>query len=811
LLSDLRYGIRTLLKSPRFSIIAILALAIGIGANTAMFSVVYNVLLRPLPYPRSDRLVFVQETSLRRGGIDPTAPATYFDWRDQQHSFASIAAAEAWGASLTGSGRPEEVSGLHVSPELLTVLQAAPMLGRGFLPDDATKEAGRVVLLSHALWQRRFGGDPSVIDRSITLNGAGYRVIGVMPPGFHFPPFWQEKAELWAPLVFPPERLASRSSRSLRVFARLKDGVGMERASAEMSTIARRLELAWPQSSADRGVIVMPLTEAVVGKTRTALLVLLGAVTFLLLIACANVANLLLARASGRQKEIALRLALGAGRWRLVRQLLAESLLLAAAAGALGVLLSWWAIHALAAGIPEASRFTLPRYQEVGIGGVVLLFTLGISAATSILFGLAPALQFSRPNLHATLKDGGRGNSRQSRTALRKLLVAGEVAVSLMLLAGAGLMVRSLSRLGAVDPGFDPRNVLTMRVVLTGSPYAAPERRNAFCRQVLDRVASVPGVESASGINHLPLAGDLWTLAFTVEGRPAPPPSDVPGAAFRVVFPGYFGTMRIPILRGRDFTHRDDAAAPRVVAINESMARRYWPGEDATGKRIHLGGADSGEPWLTVAAVVKDAEQRDWGAAADNEFYFPYGQNPDDFQRYLTLVVRTAGDPLALAGAVQQQVWALDRDLPIPDVLSMRQVVDRAVWQPRFSTSILAGFAVLALLLAAVGIYGVISYSVSQRRNEIGIRMALGARPADVLRAVLGEAAALAGAGAAAGLCAALLLTRYLKSLLYEVSATDPMVLLTAAGILTAIALAAAWLPAHRATQIDPIAALRQD
>ncbi len=807
MLSDLRYGVRTLIKSPRFSIIAIAALAIGIGANTAMFSVVYNVLLLPLPYPHSDRLVFIQESSLRNGGTSPTSPATFFDWRDQQHSFTAIAAAEAWHAPLTGSGQPEDVAGLRISPSLLSVLQTSPLMGRGIVPEDDQQ----VVLLSYGLWQRRFGGDPSIVGRSLTLGGAGYLVVGVMPAGFHFPPFWQEKAEMWVPLVFPPDRMADRGSRSLRVFGRLENGVSLERASAEMNAIAHRLEAAYPQDYRDRGASVIPLTEEVVGKTRTALLVLLGAVTFLLLIACANVANLLLARASGRQKEIALRLALGASRWRLVRQLLAESLLLSTAAGAVGLLLSWWAVHALAVSIPEASHFTLPRYQEIGIGGVVLLFTLAISALTSVLFGLAPALQFSRPDLHGTLKEGGRGNSRHSRTAMGRMLVACEVAVSLMLLAGAGLMVRSLSRLGAVDAGFDPHNVLTMRVVLGGGTYATPERRNAFYRQVLDRVAAVPGVRSASGINHLPLAGDLWTFSFTVEGRPAPPQSDPPGAAFRVVFPGYFQTMRIPTLRGRDFTHHDDASAPGVVAINQSMARRFWPGEDALGRRIRLGGANSKSPWLTVSAVVKDAEQSQWGAAADNEFYFPYGQNPEDFQKYLTLVMRTAGDPLAVSGAIQQQIWSMDRDIPIPDVLSMQQVVDRAVWQPRFSTTILSGFAALALLLAAVGIYGVISYGVSQRRNEIGIRMALGARPRDVLRGVLGEAAVLAGVGSIAGLGAAMLLTRYLKSLLYEVSATDPVVLTVAAGILTAIALAAAWLPAHRATQIDPIEALRAE
>ncbi len=698
-----------------------------------------------------------------------------------------------------------------MSPELLDVLQTAPVLGRGFVNDDVQREAGHVVLLSHGLWQRRFGGDPSIVGRNLTLSGASYRVTGVMPAGFKFPPFWMEKAELWIPLVIPPQRVTDHTSRSLRIFARLKDGVSLERASTEMAAIAHRLEIAYPQSNENRGASVVPLNEVVVGKTRPALLVLLGAVMFLLLIACANVANLLLARASGRQKEMALRLALGAARWRLVRQLLAESLLLSAVAGVLGVALSWWAIHTLAVSIPEASRFTLPRYREIGLGAVVLLFTVAISAATSVLFGLVPALQFSRPDLHATLKEGGRGSSRHTRSPLGKLLVVGEVAISLMLLAGAGLMVRSLSKLGAVDAGFDPHNVLTMRVVLTGSPYATPERRNAFYRQMLERVASVPGVQSASGINHLPLAGDLWTFAFTVECRPTPSPSDTPGAAFRVVFPGYFQTMRIALLRGRDFTERDDAGAPGVVAINQSMARHYWPGEDALGKRIHLGSADSQAPWLTISAVVKDAEQGEWGAQANNEFYFPYLQNPDDLQHYLTLVVRTGREPLAVASSIQHQIWSLDPDLPIPDVLSMDQVVGRAVWQPRFSTTILTGFAMLALLLAGIGIYGVISYGVSQRRNEIGIRMALGARPADVLRGVLFEAAQLAGAGTVAGLAAALLLTRYLKSLLYEVSATDPAVLVAAAAVLAVIALAAAWLPARRATQIDPIVALWQD
>ncbi|SPE33353.1 conserved membrane hypothetical protein [Candidatus Sulfopaludibacter sp. SbA6] len=806
MLADLRYATRSLLKSPRFTAVAVLVMALGIGANAAMFSVVYNVLLRPLAYPRPDRIVFVQETSLRHGGMNPTAPATYTDWRDQQHVFQSIAAAEVWGASLTGAGRPEQVGGLKASASLLSVLGVPPMIGRGFLPEDEQGD-GRVVLLSHGLWQRRFGGDLSIIGRSLTLNGADYRVIGVMPPEFRFPPFWALRTELWVPLVFPPQRSHDRGGRSLRVFARLKDRVSVEQAAAEMSTIARRIEQAYPETNADSGARVMPLTEVVVGQVKPALLVLLGAVAFLLLIACANVGNLLLGRASRRQKEIALRLVLGAGRWRLVRQLLVESVLLSAAGGVLGLLLAYWSVHALSASIAEASRFTLPRYQEIGIGAAVLLFTFAMSSATGILFGLVPALQCSRPDLQAALKDGGHGTSRFSRTPLGSLLVVGEVAISLTLLSGAGLMLRSFARLGAVDAGFDPRHVLTMQVVLRGSPHdVTPERRTAFYRLVLDRVAAAPGVESVSGINHLPLAGDLWTFSFLVEGRPVPAPADVPGAVFRVVFPGYFRTMRIPFVRGRDFNLHDDRSAPRVVVINEAMANRWWPRESAIGKRIRLGHEG---PWYTVAGIVKNVEQRDWGASPDSEFYFSQWQDPEDIQHYLTLVVRTAGNPLAMASAIERQVWSLDRDLPIGDVLSLEQVVDRAVWQPRFSTTLLGGFASLALVLAAIGIYSVMSFDVSRRTHEIGIRMALGAKPGDVMRSVLLGGAQLAAMGAAIGLMGALALTRYMKTLLYEVSATDPVALLAAATLLGFVALAAVWLPARRATRVDPMIALR--
>jgi predicted permease len=806
--SEIRYAIRSLLKSPRFSVIAVVVLALGIGATSAIFSVVYNVLLKPLEYPHPERLVFVQETSLRAGGMNPTAPATYADWRDQQHVFQSIAAAEVWGASLAGVSRPEEIVGVRASASLLDVLETAPLVGRGFLPEDIRNDAGHVVLLSHSLWQRRFGGDRSVIGRSVTLNGAGYRVIGVMPPGFRFPPFWAEKAELWAPLVFPPSRANDRGGRSLRVFARLKDGVTLERAAAEMSTIARRLEQAYPDTNTDRGARVVPLREMVVGKVRTTLLVLLGAVVFLLLIACANIANLLLGRAGARQKEIALRIALGAGRRRVARQLITESLLLSIAGGAAGVALAAFLLNALQASIAEASRFTLPRFQEIGVGGPVLLFTFVVTTATGILFGLLPALQFLQPDLQAALKQGSRGFSQAAHTPLRRLLIADEIAVSLMLLVGASLLIRSFARLSAVDSGFDPRHVLTMRLVLTGSPHAPPELRNGFYRQALARVGAVPGVQSVSGINHLPLAGDLWALSFDVEGQPPPKPPETRSGVFRTVFPGYFRTMRIPLLSGRDVTDHDDAAAPRVVIVNETMARRYWPHTAAVGKRMRLAQSPE-EPWYTVIGVVRNTEQGEWGEPARSEFYFPQPQDPLNFQTYLTIVARTAGDPMALAPAVQSALWSLDRDLPISDVVSLEQVVGRAVWQPRFSTTVLAAFAGLALLLAALGIYGVISFDVARRTQEIGIRMALGARPRDVLRPVLGDGVKLTLSGTAAGICGALALSRYLESMLYGVTTTDPVAIAAATVVLVAAAIAAVWVPARRATRVDPILALR--
>jgi putative ABC transport system permease protein len=801
LLSDFKHAVRSLAKSPRFAIVSVLALAIGAGANTAMFSVVYNVLLKPLAYPHAERLFFLQQSDLRTGDSFPVAPANYADWAAQQHSFQSIASAEAWGASLTGMGRPEQLDALHVSPSLLDVLETSPALGRAFRSDD-----DHVVLLSYGLWQRRFGGDAQILGRPLTLNGEPYQVIGVMPRGFLFPPFWQEKAELWAPLVFSPSRFHDRSGGSLRIFARLKQGISIQQARAEMAAIARRLEIAYPKTNAGTGASLKPLEDAVAGRVRPALTALLAAVGLLLLIACANVANLLLARATGRQKEIALRIAIGASRARIVRQLLAESFVLSLAGTVCGLLIAYAAVHALTASIPEASRFTLPRYREIGLGAPVLLFAFAVSSLTAFLFGLAPALQFSRPDLSSALKEGGRGSAGLTRGLLRGALVIGEVAISLILLSGAGLTLRSLWKLTAIDSGFDAHNLLSMTVNATASEYKPMEKRYALFRAAFDRVAAIPSVRSVSAINHLPLAGDEWTFPFLVEGQPIPKPEDTPGAVFRVVFPGYFDTMRIALISGRDFTAHDTAAAPRVAIINQSMARRYWPGIDPVGKRFRLHISD---PWLIIVGVAHDAEQGDWGAPEQNEYFFPFTQNPEDFQRYATFVVRTASDPAALAPAIEKAVWSLDPDLPIAEVQTMDQVVSRAVWRPRFSASLLGGFAALSLALAAIGLYGVISYKVNQRAQEIGIRMALGARPSDVLRRVLSEGARLAAAGSAIGIAGALLLTRYLETQLYQVKSGDPAVMSLSAAVLAAIALIASWLPARRATRVDPAVALR--
>jgi putative ABC transport system permease protein len=803
---DLKYGLRTMLRAPGFAAVAVVALAVGIGANTAIFTVVNAVLLNPLPYKDADRLV-----TLLHQGSDPVAVANYIDWRDQSHSFEAMGAAEYWSPNLTNNDPPEHLLGLQVTPNLLPLLGVEPLLGRLFVAGEDRKGSEHEVVLSYGLWRRRFGADAGVLGKKVTLNGEVYAVVGVMPRQFHFAPFWATHAELWAPMAFG-DRVHNRGGNSLRIFARLRPGITLAQARAEVATVTGRLEKQYPGTNA--GVVVTPLKENAVGKVRTPLLMLLGSCAFVLLIACANVAHMLLARTSDREKEIAVRTALGAGRMRVVAQFLTENLMLAALGSVFGLALALWAIKALVA----LGADYIPRIESVAIDGRVVLFLIGITLVTATVFGLAPAMHAAIGNLSGALKEGGRGDSGSlRRNRLRSFLVASEFALAFMLLIGAGLMIRSFLKLESVDPGFNPHNVLSMVVSVAGSNEAEPGKREGFYRRLLDQVRTLPGVQSASGINHLPLAGDLWGLPFQIEGRPRPRPGEFPVAVYRVAMPGYFETMRLPVLRGRAIVLSDDARSPGVVLINERAARDYWPGQDPIGKRITFDADENNPAWLTVVGIVKNAKQSDWASNPYPEVYLAALQNrdflgaPDSHIAYITLVVRTESDPAQTASAVKRTVWSFDRNLPISQVLTMDKVVADANAPARFEMLLLTLFAAAALLLAAVGIYGVMSYSVSRRTREIGIRISLGASRTQVLRMVVGQGMAQALGGTAAGLAGALLLSRLMANMLYGVRPSDPATFCAVAALLGLAALLAACIPAHKATRIEPVVALRNE
>ena len=802
-------------RNPRFAGVAILALALGIGANTAIFSVVYGVLLKALPYKDPGRLVVILRQNLRGGGPGgPVAPANFYDWREQSRSFEAMTATEVWGATLTGQDVPEKLIGLRASANLFELLGVEPVLGRGFVPEDERPDSQHVVVLSHALWQRRFGGRADILGQTLRLDGELYTVAGVMPPGFAFPTFWATGVELWTPLVFTPERAQSRDGHSLRIFARLRDNVTLARAQSEMSAISERLAQQFPESNSGHGAVIDSLQDKTVAEIRPTIVVLAGAVGFLLLIACVNVANLLLARATTRQREVAVRSALGASRLDVIRQLLAESVVLSVVAGVLGVLLAAWGLNVVLAAIPETMKFSLPRREGIRIDGVALGFAFVLSLATAALFGLAPALRTSRADLTGALKEGGRG-TRGAGGRLRNALVVCEVALSLMLLAGAGLLIRSFVKLQSVDPGFQPRQVISMVAPVTGSQFGTAERKGPFYERLAENVAALPGVESAALINHIPLAGDVWGLSFTVEGRPAPAPSDVPEAAYRVAGPHYFQTMGVTLARGRDFETTDSRDAPLVAIINETMAQRHFSGENPVGQRIKLGGPDSHEPWRTIVGVIKDVQQWQW-ADVHSEVYLPFEQDEQFYTSpsapfAMTLVARTQSDPASMVRALQQQVWSLDPNIPVSNVVMMQQAVSNALWQPRFSMFLLVVFAAVALVLAAVGVFGVMSYMVTQRTSEIGIRVAMGARRGDVLRLVVGQGLGLAGVGIALGLGGAFGVSRVMQTLLYQVSSTDAVTFVASSAALLAVALVACLLPALRAARIDPMVALRYE
>ena len=798
---DLRYGARMLLKNPSFTFVAVLTLALGIGANTAIFSVVNAVLLRPLPYAEPERLVWLWDTQPQL----PTAPTSlpdFLEWKSQNRSFEHLAAFQSGSMFLdTGDGTRDTPVGL-VTPEMFALFRVSPILGRTFTDEETLPGRFRVAVLGHALWRSRFGSDPNVLGRTIDLSGAPYTIIGVMPEGFSFP----DRAELWRPLPIDPNNL-DWGPHYLRVVGRLKPGVTLKQAQAEMSPIAARLSAQHADKNAGHGVKLELLRDVVVGDIGPALFILLGAVGFVLLIACANVANLLLGRVGARQKEIAVRTALGAGRLRVVRQLLTESLMLSVGGGAAGLLIAVWGVNWLVSLGPD----TIPRVHEIAVDPRVICFTLLISVATSLLFGLAPALQASRPDLTGALKEGGRSGAGLHRNRLRSVLVISEVALSLVLLIGAGLMIRSFAKLNEVDPGFNPNRVFTMGVALLRNKYPEEERVASFYSQLLERAAATPGVESAGAISDLPLLGSNTSDSFTIEGRPPVAKQEEPSTDYHVVTPRYFESMGIPLLAGRDFAETDTKQAPNVVVINESFARRHFAGDNPLGHRIRLQGQER-DP-LLIVGVVGDVRQLGIDKQPVPEAFVPFLQDPlsKTYQRSMTIVARTKSDPAAVAGSLRAALTSLDKSLPVYDLKPMTEYLRDSLARRRFNLILLTAFGGVALALAAVGIYGVISYGVTQRTHEIGIRMALGAKKGDVLRLVVRQGMMMALVGVAIGLLASLALTRLMESLLFGVSVTDPLTFTMIALLLTSVALLACFVPARRAAKVDPLVALRYE
>jgi predicted permease len=814
---DVRYGIRMMLKRPGFTAIAVLALAVGIGANSAIFSVINAVLLRPLPYQNGDRLVLIWEKFTSQG-LDriPVSAPEFTEYREQNHVFEQVAAFDTNDFNLTGGETPERIPGATVSASLFSVLGVQPERGRTFLPEDNELGHDNVVLLGHGLWERRFGSDPNMIGKTIALNGRSYTVVGIMPPSFNFPlslfdvqgVHFTQPAEVWTALAFTAAEMKARGSRELGVVGLLKMGVSPAQASAEVQNIAAGMMRQHPDSYPPEGwgAMAVSLQEQVVGRMRPMLLVLFAAVGLVLLIACANVANLMLARAAARQKEIAIRRAMGAGRLRLIRQLLTESILLSLLGGILGLLLALWGLDLLV----SLGAETLPRLKEISLDGRVLGFTTFISVLTGALFGLAPALQASKLELAETLKEGGRSSSAASgNTRLRSLTVMAEFALSLMLLIAAGLAIKSFWRLANADPGFSPQNVLTLELSLPKASYATGRSVAAFYKQALERIRALPGVTAAGAATVLPLSGSNSDSSFVIEGKMPQSLTTFPDEEYRVVTPDYFRTMNIPLIKGRFFDEADHDQAPGAVIINQALARKYFAGEEPLGRRLTMD--DPSNPaasWVTVVGIVGDIKHRGLNTEAKPELYVTHAQNPE---RSMTLVARTASSPSAVASAVRREIASLDKDLPVYNTRTMDQVISDSVAQQRLSTFLLGLFAALALTLTTVGIYGVISYTVAQRTHEIGVRMALGAQARDVLRLVVGQGMVMVLIGVGLGLAAAFGLTRLMSSLLYGVSATDPMIFVIVSLGLSLVALIACYVPARRATRVDPMTALRYE
>jgi putative ABC transport system permease protein len=798
---DLTYAIRRLLKNPGFTGIAVITLALGIGANSAIFSVINAVLFQPLPFPEPHRLVGVYQ--VWKGTRNVISPSNFLDIRQQTRTLEDAAALDSTEFTLTGGGDPLRLRGSEVSATFFDVLRVRPLLGRTFAPDENEPGKDKVVVLGHSLWQQRFGSRADAVGSSIVLDGHPRTIVGVMPPGFSYP----AEQQLWVPIEYTDDTRKARGAWYLSAIARLKAGVSPEQSASEVATLGKALEQAYPDENTDVGFTTFPLHEAIVGDLRPALLVLLGAVGFVLLIACANVANLLLARAVARETELAVRTALGAGRRRLVRQLLTESLVLGITGGLIGLLVAFWGSDLLVSLQPEG----IPRLNEVRIDRQVVMFTMAISLVTGIIFGALPALQMTRGSLSASLKEGGRGNMAAAGSArLRGTLIVAEMALAVTLLAGAGLLIKSFGKLQAVDPGFRPQDTLSFELSLPSTQYEKDPQIIAFFERLTARIEALPGVTSVGGVMGLPLSGMRFNISFKVEGRPDAAPGQQPAMEVRVATADYFRTLGVPLKRGRLFTEADTADAARVVVLSEAAAKKFFPNEDPLGKRIDMGWTreDESRAGGEVVGIVGDVKELGLDEEFPAEIYLPMRQWPVG---RMAIVARTAVPPLTLAGEVKQAVQELDANLPVNEIRTVEAVVAESIAQPRFYMLLLGAFAAVALVLAAIGIFGVMSYTVSQRTREIGIRMALGAQGGSVVSMVVRQAMVLASAGLIVGLLAAVALSRTIATLLFDMSPTDPATFATVTGLLAGVAFLASYLPARRAASVDPIEALRAE
>jgi putative ABC transport system permease protein len=800
-LQDLKFAIRMLVKSPGFTLVAILTLALGIGANTAIFSVVNAVLLRPLPFKNSSQLVVMRETYKLVGNVSVSYP-NFLDWRQQAHSFSGMAAVQNRGFNLSGVAQPENIGGYAVSPNFLALVGVLPILGRDFLPSEEKQGTAPVILLSYQLWQTHLGGDPAVLGRSISLDGRSFAIVGILPPTFRY----LDRSDVLVPIGVFANEMGDRGDRGdMDVVGRLSPGVALSQAAVEMNTITARLAEQYPEADHGFGAYIASFRHEFSGDTRVAVLVLFGAVVFVLLIACVNVANLFLVRGAARAREIALRLAFGASRGRVIRQMLTESFVLAVCGGVLGIFLGAWGISALGYLLPADSLQTMGVRMDLG----VFLFAALIVVLVAFAFGLIPALQATHPDMHETLKEGGRSaTSTLGQQRLRGALAIAETALALVLLVGAGLMLKSLYHLIQVSPGFQPAHVLTMEMDLRTDRYSKDPAILNFWQQLLDRVRVIPGVQTVAVGTTLPLSGDHSRGDVTIEGLPLPGPGEFPHPDRHTISTAYLSAMGIPLLRGRNFSDSDNETAPDVALINSTMARRFWANGDPIGKRFLWGHPDTDKKWFTIVGVVADTKLYGLDNPARLEIYYPYLQRPNSD---MNLVVRSAVDPSSLTASIRAAVATIDKDQPIFAVHTMQELVDDSISTRRLTLVLLGIVSVLALVLAAIGIYGVVAYSVALRTQEIGIRMALGAQRQDVLRLVLGQGARIAFFGVAIGLAAAAALARLLSSLLFSVSASDPLTFAAVAVLLIAVALLACYIPARRALRVDPIIALRYE